>query len=85
MIYNNNNVGAYICPISDLLVCPVESEGVTSEVHHILAQAELLVQVTHRRLVGVDTLHGFGVVHIIVGNENQEVPETSLLENPHQT
>lgn len=69
----------------DSLVCAVECDGVTCEVDDILAQIKLLVNLTHCGLLGIHTLHSFGVVLIKVGYENQELTKPSLLKQPHQT
>lgn len=56
----------------------------TCEVNDILAQVKLLVNLTHGGLFGIHTLHSFRIVLIEVGYENQELPEPSLLKQPHQ-
>lgn len=67
------------------LICAVEGEGVASEVYDILAQVKLFVNVPHRCSLGVDTLHGSGVVLVKVGNKDQELSEAPFFKQPHQT
>lgn len=67
-----------------LLVCPVEGEGVASEVNDVLAEVKLLVDVPHRCGLGVHALEGLGVVLVKVGHKDQELPKPPLLEHPHQ-
>ena len=54
-----------------------------SEVHYILAQVKLLVNITHGGLFGVDTFHGLGVILIKVGHVDEELPEPPLLKETH--
>lgn len=57
----------------------------TCEVHHILAKVEFLVDIPHGGLFGVHTFHGFGVVLVEVGHEDQELAEAPLLKETHKT
>lgn len=56
-----------------------------SEVYDILAQVKLFVNVPHRCSLGVDTLHGSGVVLVKVGNKDQEFSEAPFFKQAHQT
>lgn len=53
-----------------LLVCPVEGEGVASEVNDVLAEVKLLVDVPHRCVFGVHAFEGLGVVLVKVGHKD---------------
>lgn len=53
-----------------LLVCPVEGQGVASEVDDILAKVKLLVNVPHLCGLGIHPLKGFGVILIKVGHKD---------------
>lgn len=53
-----------------LLICPVEGQGVASEVNDILAEVKLLVNISHRCGFGVHALKGLGVILIKVGNKD---------------
>lgn len=57
----------------------------TSEVDDFLAEAELLENGPHCCFFGVDAFHGFGVILIKIGNEDQELSEASFLKQTHQT
>lgn len=57
----------------------------TGEVDDFLSKAKLLENGPHRCLVGVDTFHGFGVILIKVGDEDQEFSEAPFLKQTHQT
>lgn len=67
------------------LVCPVEGQGMASEVNDILTQVKLLINISHGHLRWVNTLHCFGIIFIEIGNKHQELPEPPLLKEPHQT
>lgn len=53
-----------------LLICPVEGQGVASEVNDILAEVKLLVNIPHRCGFGVHALKGLGVILIEVGHKD---------------
>lgn len=57
----------------------------TSEVHDFLAEAELLENGPHCCFFGVNAFHGFGVILIKVGDEDEELSEASFLKQAHQT
>ena len=50
----------------------------------VLVEAELLVDLAHRRLVRVHLLPGLGIVVVELLHEDQEVSEAPLFEKTHQ-
>lgn len=66
----SNSVYVFDILLLFLLVCPVEGQGVASEVNDILAEVKLLVNIPHRCGFGVHALEGLGVVLIEVGHKD---------------
>lgn len=53
-----------------LLICPVEGQGVASEVNDILTEVKLLVNVPHHCGFRVHALKGLGVILIKIGHKD---------------
>lgn len=67
-----------------LLICAVEGQRVTGEVHHIRAQAKFGIELPHCRLLWVNAIKSFGVVHVHIGHKAQELFEAPFLKQTQQ-
>ena len=70
--------------LGQVRVVAVQGQGVADKVARVDVEAVLLVQLLHSHNVGVDVLPRFGITLIKVLDEDEEVLESSLLEQAHQ-